>query len=220
MRFDDYLAALAQAQTRPLPATDAQILMAPEPRSGWEPGRIPEDCRAGAALLVVFPIDGWSHLLLTKRASHLRHHPGQVAFPGGELDADESITEAARREAHEEVGISVDEVRVDATLTPLHVPVSRYAIHPVLAHLKHRPTLVAAPDEVAQILEIPLGELARPDGRKIDLRERGDQTHRVPYLDVAGERLWGATAMIVAEWLVWIGYGDNPWQRRQSSPRG
>lgn len=210
MRFDAYLEALARAQETPLPATDAQLSMAPEPRRGWKPGLIPDDCRTAAVLLVVFPIEGMAHLLLTQRAAHLRHHPGQISLPGGELKEGEAVVDGACREACEEVGVDQDRIHVDGSLTPLHVPVSRYVIQPVLAHLDERPTLHPDPAEVAAVLEIPLGDLFDPATRKVELRHHEGQSFRVPYLDVGGEKLWGATAMILAEWRVWLGYCGNP----------
>lgn len=179
--------------------------MAPRPRVGWDPHHFPDGLREGAALLLVYPIDGNPHVLLTVRGSKLRKHTGQVSFPGGSVDPHESFESAALREASEEVGIVSDSVRVLGRLTPLHIPVSGYRLHPIVGIVDERPALVAAEWEVAEILEVPVDDLRDPQRirRETQTRDANGQKYdvEIPYFAVDEHKVWGATAMALAEFL-------------------
>jgi 8-oxo-dGTP pyrophosphatase MutT (NUDIX family) len=190
---------------RGLPGVDAQLRMAPRPRVGWDPHHFPDGLREGAALLLVYPIDGDPHVLLTVRGSTLRKHKGQVSFPGGSVDPNESFESAALREASEEVGLAPASVRVLGRLTPLHIPVSGYRLHPVIGIVDQRPQFVAAQWEVARILEVPIDDLRDPAKvqRETQAREANGAKYdvEIPYFAVEGHKVWGATAMALAEFL-------------------
>ena len=197
--------ALRARLARPLPGLDAQLRLAPQPRPGWDPHVVPPGMRDAAALVLLYPHEGRWRVPLTVRGSALRHHTGQVSLPGGRVDPGESLEAAALREAFEEVALAPAAVEVVGRLSPLHIPVSRHLLHPVVGIATARPFLVPAPDEVDRVIEASLDELRAVDAVAWDRRERAPgEWMDVPYFDVEDERVWGATAMVLAELLAVI----------------
>ena len=196
---------LTEALSRPLPGTEAQLRMAPRPRVGWRPGEWPPESRHGGGLLLLYPKRERPHLLLTLRDAGLAHHAGQVSLPGGAAECGESWSESALREAREEVGLEPAGVHVMGELSPIHVPVSGFVIHPFLAISREPRTFVPDPREVARILEVPLSDLSDPGRRRVETSARVGRPAEIPYFDLDGERVWGATAMILAEFLGLLG---------------
>jgi 8-oxo-dGTP pyrophosphatase MutT (NUDIX family) len=193
------------AFSRPLPGLDAQLRMAPRPRANWDPRRFPEGARTGAALLLVYPHGNAWHIPLTVRGSTLPRHTGQVSLPGGRVDVGESIETAALREAAEEVGIVPAGVELVGRLTPVSIPVSGFVLHAVVGIGRGRPRFRPADWEVARVIEAPLTTLRDPAIVRAERRLRTWQGETmeidVPYFEVDGEKVWGATAMVLAEFL-------------------
>jgi len=186
----------------PLPGLAAQLRMAPDPRT-WPD----EDAtlRPAAALLLVYLHAGEWHVPLTVRASGLRHHTSQVSLPGGRLDhPGESIEDAALREAHEEIGVARTDIDTLGRLTPVPIAVSAHLLHPVVGLARQRPAFNVAAHEVAQLIELPIATLMEPGVVRSEQRVRPLPPYvvqTVPYFEVTGARIWGATAMVLAEFL-------------------
>ena len=194
---------LRARMVQPLPGLEAQLHMAPNPRVGWDPLKFPDGARDGAALLLLYPHDDTLQFPLTVRGSGLRNHTGQVSLPGGRVDAGESFEDAALREAEEEIGVDPRVVELLGRLTPLHIPVSGYILHPVIGFTSMRPAFQRAEWEVARIIEAGVSVLNDPRSRKREMRTRSVNGKTievdVPFYDIDGEKVWGATAMVLAE---------------------
>ncbi len=154
----------------------------------------------------MFPVDDRPHIILTVRADTLGRHGGQVSLPGGVIDPGETIEQAALREAHEEIGLALDDVRVVGALTPLDIPVSGFQLHPVVAVIDARPLLTPSDKEVARILDVPVDELLDPARLITVSRLRDGRTIEVPAFCAGAAEIWGATAMVLAEFLALLGW--------------
>ena len=232
MTFADAVARLEAAFQRELPGGAAQARLAPVPRRQWPSGFNPARIRNAAGLLLVLPatqstaelaehaeknealrarrsppfnVDS-AHIILTVRAETLRRHSGQVSLPGGVLEPGETFEQAALREAHEEVALPLDGVRVVGALTPLDIPVSGFRLHPIVAVAAARPALAAVDGEVARILDVSVDELLDPEALVRLERERDGVALHVPAFAIAGQEIWGATAMVLAEFLTLLGW--------------
>ena len=201
MGISDLEQWLRRSLGSPLPGIEAQLRLAPTPRPGWVPGRSPAESRAAAGLLLLFPVDHRVHLLLTVRSSRLPSHAGQVSLPGGAVESGETLEHAALREAHEETGVEPARVRVVGRLTPLHIPVSGYVLHPVVGVTDERPDFRPADAEVDRLPEPGLADLLDPGCIRHRPRRRDGLFQDVPYFALDGLEVWGATAMVLAEFL-------------------
>jgi 8-oxo-dGTP pyrophosphatase MutT (NUDIX family) len=210
--FDDVLTRLEVALGSELPGAAAHALMAPRPRRNWPPGFSIDRIRHAAGLLLLFPLDGQPHLVLTVRAATLDRHGGQVSLPGGVIEAGETSEEAALREAREEVGLSTIVKRL-GVLSPIDIPVSGFRLHPVVAAIPSPPVLQPAAGEVARIVEPPLAQLMDPDRIAWRTVTRETGTLEFPVFLAAGVEIWGATAMVLAELLSILGW-PGPNQKR------
>lgn len=187
------------ALTLERPGLTGWTRMMPRPRSLMPPpGGQP---REAGVLLLLYPLDGRLHMVLTKRTEGLKTHKGQISLPGGGLEAGESPRGAALREAHEELGVDTEQVVTLGELTPLYLPPSNYFVHPVVACAPARPPFHPDPREVAEVLEVALDTLLDSDTVVEETWDvRGVET-QVPYYRVGAHKVWGATAMVLAEFV-------------------
>ncbi len=184
--------------------------MAPRPRKGWTPGWAPTEARPAGALLLLFPMDRRSGLVLTLRSDRIGRHRGQVSLPGGAVEPGEDVASAAIREAHEEAGVDPSIPSVLGSLTPLDVPVSGYVIHPVVAYATVRPDLLPCGHEVERVAEVAVADLADPGNLRVETWTREWGTAEVPFFRVGGLTVWGATAMILSEFLSLLDAAPEP----------
>ena len=162
-----------------------------------------ENARKAAVLLAFFLQDDELHLMLIRRASTLRSHSGEIAFPGGKVDAtDHSMVTTALREAYEEIGLHPELVEPLGVLNPVFTVVSNYLILPVVAYLPHGSgNLVLQESEVAELLTVNLTRLADPAIAHTEQWTRGNQTRTIHFYDYDQYRIWGATGRIISSLL-------------------
>lgn len=201
--MDTFVDYLKQRLQHPLPGLEAQLRMAPQPigRASQRMLKAPADARISGVLVLLFPNEQDDlEVLLTLRSSGI-NHGGQISFPGGGAEEEETPREAALREAREEVGIRPEQVQVLGELTSLYVHRSNNYVHPVVGYTPRKPTLTIDPVEVEEAFNIELESLLAKGNLKVENWDLRDVTYEVPYWDVHRVPLWGATAMMLSELL-------------------
>lgn len=161
---------------------------------GRQPG-----ARQAAVLLALYEHQQELSLLFIRRASTLRAHSGEIAFPGGSVESqDASLVETALREAWEEVGLAPERVEVLGVMSPVFTVVSNFLIAPVVGYLSQGPDeLRLQESEVAEIIVAPLAALADPAIQRVEHWTRGEQTRAVYFFDYGAYCIWGATGRIL-----------------------
>jgi 8-oxo-dGTP pyrophosphatase MutT (NUDIX family) len=176
--------------------------MNPPGRSLVSPDQIPEDIKNSSVLILLFPENEEIYCCLLKRQSHLRYHAGQIGFPGGRMEKEDlSLLHTALRESREETGVQLSKGNIIGSLSELYVSVSGFLISPFVAWISCRPNFTIDQQEVEKLLFLPVLSYLR--NRKILQVEVETQTGLlvVPAYELEGEIIWGATAMILAEFF-------------------
>ncbi len=158
-----------------------------------------------AVMLLLWPEPDGLKLLLTRRAQHLRHHPGQISLPGGKIEPEESASEAALRETEEEVGLCASHIQLLGSL-PLINTSTGFVVSPWLGFIAQKPQWCINPNEVDSLIELPLALALSPRHRTSLWFERKQQKQLLHFIPYQGSLIWGATAAILqqlAEQTTW-----------------
>jgi 8-oxo-dGTP pyrophosphatase MutT (NUDIX family) len=192
--------ALLQAElSGTLPGIEIQLKMAPPIRRMAVNAK---SVRNSSVMVLVYPYQGFLNTVFIKRIEYKGVHSGQISFPGGMCEpGDHSPVYTALRETFEEIGIPPSAVSVIGQLTPLHIPVSNVNVYPVVGTTEDQPVFMPNQAEVKYLIETPLEDLIDPLNCKAKLMQVHDHMIKVPYYDIRDNHIWGATAMIVSEFL-------------------
>ena len=192
---------LQAALARGLPGRSAQRCMAHRLAYGRHHGPVPDDARRAAVLLALHRgLTGWS-IPATLRPETMKSHAGQISLPGGLIETDETVVQTALREFEEELGVSPDSMQVIGQLTPVYVFVSGFEVTPVIAVSEKMLLFTPNPHEVSAVVELPLADLCEERCISRHTIERRGLRFTVPHFAIAGQRVWGATSLILAEFL-------------------
>ena len=156
----------------------------------------------GGVALLLYPDQGTWYMPLMKRPVYTGVHSGQISLPGGKMEnSDGNLIETALRETKEEIGVNVPKSEVVGSLSELYITASHFNILPVVAVLGSKPDIVADEREVQEVIIASLDDLLLSEtSKEKDIHVRGYDIV-APYFDIRNEVVWGATAMILNEFI-------------------
>ena len=203
MDFQEFLRFVPKLIDARLPAFDAHIKMAPLERleSLRNSSFGDKKPRMAAVMMLFYPKNNRTHLILIVRNSYEGVHSAQIAFPGGKCEfEDENFACTALRETHEEIGIRPDKIEILKPFTELYIPPSNFMVHPFLGICKEELVFIPQPSEVAHIIELPLTTFLN---EAIVVDEKLSTSYAdnisVPAFKIEEYIVWGATAMMLNE---------------------
>ena len=188
----------------PLPGEKVQLRMAPKGIRNFPPNKnMPNPA---AVLILLFPVIDEPYTVLMKRTEYQGAHSGQISLPGGKIEAiDVDLAQTALRETKEELGILSEKINIIGKLTPLFIPVSGFDVHPYVGVITEKPDWNPDLNEVSYLIETSISELASAAVIKSEMRQLFGNELEVPFYHLHNEKIWGATAMMISEFLQIVG---------------
>ncbi len=190
---------LSTRLARPLPGRRAQARFAPELSYGRHAGPPLSTARPAAVVALLYQQDGQWRVPMTLRPQNLPDHAGQVCFPGGVTESDESSEQSALRELDEELGVAAEHVRLLGRLSPVYVFGTNYWVTPFVGISEASLVFAPNPHEVAEVVDVHVAMLLDPANYgSHPIRRRGVVFH-APHIAIGRHRIWGATSMMLGE---------------------
>ena len=203
MNFDLFFNAVTNVLNVELPSISSHIKMAPLERVKMmeENSYDPSSVRKAAVMMLFYPKNEVTHLVLIVRNSYPGVHSSQIAFPGGKVeDIDFDLKQTALRETHEEIGIHPNDIHVIRDFSSIYIPPSNFLVYPFLGVSQVELTFTLQEEEVAGIIELPLSALLDDTIMSIkNLETSYSKLIEVPVFQIEEHIVWGATAMILSE---------------------
>jgi len=198
----DWKGKIESALKMDLPGACSHIKMLPPGRDLSFRSERSERIRKSSVLLLLFEEGNEVFICLIKRPGHMKNHPGQIGLPGGMVElSDFSMVETALRESREELGIDTRSISVIGSLSELYVPVSKFLIFPVVAWSDKKPRFSINRDEVEELIFFPLFYHIHSGNTENGVVETLNGPLNVPCIRYNKEIIWGATAMILTEFI-------------------
>lgn len=207
--MDDFISVLKERIQKDLPGYTAHHPMMSYSRAQpFEARLMNPPARESAVMMLLYQKGEDWYTAFMKRPDDDSTHSGQISFPGGKQELNETLEQTALRETFEEVGIEPQTIDVLGELSELYIPPSHFIVRPYIGLLNYVPTFIPNPDEVVQVIEEPISNFFRENiiqQKKIFIPKFNANINAM-YFDLQGETLWGATAMIVQEFRSVLGY--------------
>ncbi len=201
----DRIKEIADRLKGDLPGVSAHELMAPYQRKTANDIVVEKkEHRRAATLMLLYPKKSEWYFALMLRPDYDGVHGGQVSFPGGKIEQGETPEQAAIRECEEEIGIDQESIQLLGKLTDVYIPPSNILVNPFIGYIDYEPVFYPDAVEVEQVLEVPLKDVFNQElvkQKKVKVGRYSDQpfTIEVPYFEFCYQTVWGATALMIAE---------------------
>lgn len=200
MQIDTFINKLKEELAKDLPGEEFQNRMTSPYRFDDNAGY--GSHKKGSVLLLLYPSENEIKIVFIRKPFHNGVHGGQISLPGGRIEeSDNSSFHAALRETEEEIGVGPDDITILGSLSSLYVPASKFLVFPVVGYIDFKPEFQPSPDEVQQIIEVPLQKLLDPDNIGTKVLIRDCKPFKAPAFNVDDHLIWGATAMILGEFV-------------------
>jgi 8-oxo-dGTP pyrophosphatase MutT (NUDIX family) len=201
MNFDSLTGKLKIRLKAELPGSASHELLRAKPIGQLLPKfdhKLPP--KLGSVLILLYEENGLIKFPLIKRPTYTGAHSGQVSFPGGKVELDEDVFQAALREAEEEIGVNKNDIEIIGRLSDFNVLPSNFLVTPVVASIAYVPQFIPDAHEVAKVIQADLSELVHDDAiRESEILAAGLYRMIAPHFFVEEEIVWGATAMMLNE---------------------
>ncbi|MBX2845630.1 MAG: CoA pyrophosphatase [Saprospiraceae bacterium] len=209
MNFPQLIASLSTYFALPfmeLPGEEAQQTMSPQFRDRLIERESGITYRQSGVSVLLYPdAEQNTRIVYIKRKVFNGPHSGQIGFPGGKFEeADVNVIQTALRETKEEIGVDIDSNRILGRLTSLKIPITQFQVFPILAYTSESPDFTKEEAEVEEILEVALQDLLDHPPLTTKFQGSSGVLFDAPYFALGNEKLWGATAMITAEFLALV----------------
>ena len=199
----DLVAFLHDRLQKPLPGGVAHQQMMAQPIGQRFKMEYEKPPRKGAVMIALYPDEGKIYFPLMQRPPYQGVHGGQVSLPGGKKEeSDDSLIETAIRETFEEIGVIISDKEIIGSLSDLNVTASNFIVKPVVSILHKKPDFVRDPREVEQIFKAEVQHLLHPRTlQETELTVAKEIRLKAPFFDIEEKVVWGATAMILSEFV-------------------
>ena len=204
MHFTDFKNYILKINDYKLPGHDYLLKIAPPSRiKHLKTNLTPEDCKTASVLMLFYPDnENDTRLVLMLRNKYNGVHSNQISLPGGKIDKiDKSLKDTALRETEEEIGLNKSRINIIGELSSVYIPPSNFNVHPFIGYTNTTPIFVPDPKEVSLILNPKLDYILNMDIVE-SLVEVNNSTQKVPSFIIDNHILWGATAIMVHEFVL------------------
>jgi 8-oxo-dGTP pyrophosphatase MutT (NUDIX family) len=182
-----------------LPGQQAQLKMAPK---GIRNVQVGSGLIPASVLILIYPVNDEPWTVCIKRNEYPGAHSGQISLPGGKKEpGDLNLEHTALRETSEELGIQAESIRILGKLSTLTITFSGFEVHPFVGMIDHKPEWNPDKDEVTYLIETPVKTLSSAKTIKHEMWHLREEMIKVPFFNVKNEKIWGATAMILSEFI-------------------
>lgn len=203
MDFQEFLKYVPKLMEVALPASEAHFKMAPLERieSMKNLNLEIKKPKKAAVMMLFYPKNGWTHLVLIVRNSYEGVHSAQIAFPGGKFEPiDQSFENTALRETHEEIGVHPNNMEIVRAFTHLYIQPSNFMVYPFLGICREEIVFIPDNNEVSDIIELPLSVFLGDDILvSVNISTSYADNIKVPAFKIEEHIVWGATAMMLSE---------------------
>ncbi|NTW31709.1 MAG: CoA pyrophosphatase [Bacteroidetes bacterium] len=204
MIFSEFIYKLEKRLQNPLPGKKAQLLMGSDIRMKDFVFKQKDDkSKKSGVMILLYPYNDCVYSTFIKRTEYNGTHSGQIALPGGKYETcDKNLIDTALRETSEEIGIDSSKIKILGQLSELFIPPSNYIIYPSVGYLNSKPFFIPEKREVEKIIEYNIFDLLKEATIKTkEFKIFTGLTFNAPYFDINNHVVWGATAMIMSEFV-------------------